>query len=196
MGNQQATDFEIGWFAGIVDGEGWLGMSLETEHWYREGKHTRQKSIKVELKIPNCDPAIIEKSAMIMRKLGINPYLRTVAQQKGMKRPVYEVSTKRMTALETVLPPIRDYLTGSKQQRTDLILRFIHLRKHNPGAPNPAYADGRTGRYGPRTIRPYTVEELELAEQCRVLQDRSGASETTRATAEAVLREMKERAVR
>ena len=30
MDNPQATDFEIGWFAGIVDGEGWLGFTVST----------------------------------------------------------------------------------------------------------------------------------------------------------------------
>ena len=80
MGNQQATDAELGWLAGIIDGEGWLGVSLETEHWYREGKNTRQQSIKVEIKVVNCDPEIVVKTAQIMQKLGVNPYIR---QPKG-----------------------------------------------------------------------------------------------------------------
>ncbi len=195
MDNPQVTDIELGWLAGIIDGEGWLGVSLETEHWYREGMNTRQKSIKVEIKIVNCDPAIVERTATIIRKLGINPYMRH-GNRSQMKRPIYEVSTKRMVSVQRLLVALRDHLTGSKQQRADLILRFIHLRQTNPGTPNPAYANGARGRHGPGTIRPYTVEELELIEQCRALQDRSGSSETTRATGEATLREMKARVAR
>ncbi len=195
MHNQQATDIEIGWLAGIVDGEGWLGMSLETEHWYRVGYNTRQKSIKVEIKIVNCDPAIVERSASILRKLGINPYLRH-GNRSRMKRPVYEVAAKSMTAVQKVLLILRDHLTGTKQKRADLILRFIHLRQTNLGVVNPAYADGSPGRKGPRTIRPYTVEELEITERCRALQDRSGASETARENAAATLHQMKERVAR
>ncbi len=197
MGNQQATDIEIGWLAGIVDGEGWLGMTVQTEHWYRVGFQTRQKSIKVELQIVNCDPAIIERSASILRKLGINPYLRHGNRNApATKRPIYQVSTKHMVSVERVLLILRDHLTGTKQLRADLLLQFIHLRKTNPGAPNPAYADGSPGRKGPRTIRPYTVEELEIVERCRALQDRSGASEATRENAAATLHQMKERVAR
>jgi len=193
MDNQQATEAELGWLAGIIDGEGWLGMSIETEHWYRLGYNTRQKSIKVEIKVVNTDPAIVEKTAEIMRKLDVNVYIRCT-HPKGVKMPVYEASTKRMAPVQRVLQAVRIYLVGTKQLRADLILRFIELRQANQGVPNPAYADNAKGRRGPRTIRPYTAEELELVEQCRALQARSGASETTRANAEAILRGMKERA--
>lgn len=193
MDNPQVTDIDLGWLAGIIDGEGWLGVSLETEHWYREGKNTRQKSIKVEIKIVNCDPAIVERTASIIRKLGVNPYMRHGNRTQKMKRPIYEVATKRLVTVQRILLAVRDHLTGSKQERADIILRFIQLRQSNPGIPNPAYANGTKGRHGPGVLRPYTVEELELVERCRALQDRSGSSETTRATAAATLREMKER---
>lgn len=197
MDNPQVTDSELGWLAGIIDGEGWLGMSLETEHWYREGKNTRQKSIKVEIKIVNCDPAIVERSADIIRRIGVNPYMRHGNRHATKnKRPIYEVSTKRLVSVQRVLREVRNHLTGNKQARADLILRFIELRQSNPGIPNPAYVNGIKGRHGPGVIRPYTVEELELTEQCRALQDRSGSSEATRATAAAILREMKERVAR
>lgn len=191
MGNQQATDAELGWLAGIIDGEGWLGMSVETEHWYRAGYNTRQKSIKVEVKIPNCDRAIVEKSAEILTKLDVNPHIRTCGHApNGNNRQAYEVSIKRMKSVRHILETVRPYLCGTKAERADLILRFIELRQTNPGMPNPAYADGKKAK-GPRTIRPYTEEELTLVERCRALQSRKGASETTRATGAAIVQEMK-----
>lgn len=192
MGNQQATDAEIGWLAGIIDGEGWLGMSVETEHWYRVGYNTRQKSIKVEIKVTNCDPAVVYKTAEIIQKLGVNPYIRAQgAATKPNHRQAYEVSVKRLATVKHVLNIVRPYLIGTKAERADLILRFIELRQSNPGIPNPHYADGGKGKKGPGTIRPYTTEELEIVEQCRALQSRKGASETTRATGEAMLAQMK-----
>lgn len=194
MDNPQATDAELGWLAGIIDGEGWLGMSIETEHWYRIGQNTRQKSIKVEIKVTNCDPEIVVKTAQIMQKLGVNPYIRQPkVELKANHKIHYEASTKRMAPVQRILQAIRPYLVGSKAERADLILRFIELRQANPGVPNPAYADGATGRKGPRTIRPYTAEELDLVEQCRALQSRKGASETTRATGAAMLEQMRNR---
>jgi hypothetical protein len=195
MDDQQATDIEIGWLAGIIDGEGWIGMSLETEHFYRKGYNTRQKSVKVEIKVVNTDPAIIVQTAMIMRKLGVNPYLRS-SSRTGEKRDVYEASIKRMAPVQRVLQVIQPHLVGTKQQRANIMLQFIELRQTNPGVPNPAYANGAKGRHGPGTIRPYTVEELELVEQCRALQARSGASETTRAASAAILAAMKTKVAR
>ena len=198
MGNQQATDAELGWLAGIIDGEGYLGMNLESEHSYRETHQTRQYNIKVEIKVTNCDPEIVVRTAQIMHKLGVNPYIRqpAVVDLKPNHNIHYEASIKRMAPVKVVLEAIRPYLVGTKQERADIILRFIQLRTDNPGVENPAYADNATGRHGPRTIKPYSDEELRLVDQCRALQSRKGASETTRANGAAILRAMKDRIVR
>jgi hypothetical protein len=197
MGNQQATDAELGWLAGIIDGEGWLGMSVETEHWYRLGYNTRQYSIKVEIKVTNCDPEIIVKTSQIMQTIGVNPYIRQPAVELKPNHKIhFEASIKRMAPVQRILLAIRPYLVGSKAERADLILRFIQLRTDNPGIANPAYADNARGRRGPRTIKPYTEEEMHLVDQCRALQSRKGASETTRATGVAMLQTMKQRIVR
>jgi len=195
MANQQATTAELAWLAGIVDGEGYLGLNLETEHWFRPGYNTRQKSVKVELRITNTDAAIIEKAAQVLRHLEVNPYLR----QTGITasgRNVYDVSIKRMAPVQRVLLAIKEYLTGSKQERSDLILKFIAKRQSNQGELNPAYAGGANGRKGPRTIRPYTEEELQLVESCRALQSGKGASETTRESQARLLALWKARAAK
>ncbi len=197
MGNQQATDAELGWLAGIIDGEGWLGMSVESEHNYRPTHHTRQHSIKVEIKVTNCDPEIVVKTAQIMQKLGVNPYIRQPATVLKVNHKVhYEASIKRMAPVKRVLEAVLPYLVGSKLERAGLILQFIQLRTDNPGVANPAYADNARGRRGPRTIKPYSERELELVDQCRALQSRKGASEATRATGAAILQTMKNRIVR
>lgn len=198
MDNPQATLAELGWLAGIIDGEGWLGLSLESEHWIRRTENTRQMAIKVEIKVTNCDPEVIVKTAQILQKLGVNAYIRqpTVKNLRANHKVHYEVATKRMTTVQKVLLAVRPYLVGSKAERADILLRFIELRQTNPGAPNPAYAGGASGRHGPRTIRPYTTEELDLVERCRALQSRKGASETTRANGDALLQQMKSRIAR
>ena len=179
MDNPQVTDGELGWLAGIIDGDGWVGMTVETEHWYRVGYNSRQKSIKVEVRITNTDKRIVDQAAEIMRKLKVNPYLRQQGKTKS-GRQIYDVSTKRMKSVAMILTPIVEYLAGTKQDRARLVLQFIEKRKTNPGLPNPAYANGQTGRRGPRTIRPYTDEEINIVEQCLALQTRKGSSETTR----------------
>lgn len=173
MDNQQATLAELGWLAGIIDGEGWLGMTVCNDR-----RRVNGLQVKPELKINNCDEEIISKTYLILRKLGINPYRRSM-KVPGIHRMVYEVATKNMTNLIKVISPVYPYLTGNKQMRAKVMLEFMELRKNNPGIPNPAYNNGAKGKHGSKTIRPYNARELELIELCRDLQSR-GASETTR----------------
>jgi hypothetical protein len=186
MDNPQATDFEIGWFAGIVDGEGWLGFTVSTVP--AAGGRRRVKA-KCELKINNCDEAIVQKAADIMRKLGVNPYMRMHLSSSVLRRPYHECATKHMATLERLLPIIRPHLTGNKAERADLMMRFIALRREAPLVPSKAYENG-TGRLGARMVRSYTNEELEIIQACRDLQSR-GASETTREKRDTAVRALK-----
>lgn len=180
MDNQQATEYELGWIAGIVDGEGWLGFTVFTDP-----RRINGTQVKCELRIVNTDPEIIAKSEKIFRKMGINPYLR-IRMQNGINRPIHECATKNMTNLMKILPTIEPYLVGNKKHRARLIMEFINLRKKNDGLDNPNY----TGM-GQRKIFPYTERELSLVEQCRALQA-TGASETTREKRDAVMQKLKQ----
>lgn len=183
MGNQQETH-ELGWLAGIIDGEGWIGFTLPANAQGVMVQNRQGATVKVEIKINNTDPGIIEKAAEVFQKLGVNPYIRGNEPSGGQRKFFYEISTKHMASVEKILVPILPYLTGIKKERAKLMLRFIELRRIAPGVFNPAYANDAKGRHGPRTLRPYTTEEINLIEACRKLQLR-GSSETTRETQDA-----------
>lgn len=190
MSNQQATDIELGWLAGIIDGEGWIGFAVCRD---KRGGATSQRmrwSARVEVRVNNCDPAIVERCAAIFKLLGVNPYVRG-GRASSTRRMVYECACKHMTGVEKILLPIREHLTGIKKQRAEYMLRFIVLRRENPGHPNPAYEMNSRGRKGPRSLRPYTEEELQLIEACRAIQS-AGASETTRATRDTALKAVRD----
>ena len=189
MRDQQATDFEIGWLAGIVDGEGWLGLSVSSRPSAANQPVERLIFARPELRIGNTDPAIIDRAIDILRKIGINPYRRSV-MPPGKRRLMHECSCKHMTGVGTVLHVIHEQLTGNKQERSSLILEFIALRQSNPGIENPVYNGGVRGRFGPRRIRPYTEQELALVEACRLLQN-PGASEATRETQSKAAQELR-----
>jgi len=185
MRNQQATDIELGWLAGIIDGEGWLGMTLSKNHRGAPTSIRRTITVKVEMKVNNTDEAIITKTASILKKLGINPSIRILPLYSDKKKAIYEVGTKHMKTIEILINAVRDYLTGNKQKRADLILDFIHLRQSNSGIPDPMHPksnryDG-SQKHGCRMIKPYSQEEFNIVQRCRELQCR-GASETTRQT--------------
>jgi len=187
MDNQQATDIEIGWLAGIIDGEGWLGMTVFNPQPERLRGMGQKRKVKLECKVTNCDQEIILKTAAIFQKIGINPYLRTINSLGPGRRLVHEVATKHMVTIEKLLNVVGEHLIGNKRERAQIMLKFIALRRANPGAENPAYAGGVKGRHGTRTLYPYTEEELDLVEACRELQSR-GASETTREDRDSAVR--------
>lgn len=180
MADQQATDFEIGWLAGIADGEGYIGFSVTYAKSNAKEPRGPLVNVKPEFRIINTDPAIIDKAVEIMRIIGVNPYRRTQKPLPNRRVP-HECSCKHMVGVEKILLAIHENLTGNKQERSAIILEFIAMRRENPGIPNPVYAGGVRGRHGPRTIRPYTEQEMALIEACRALQC-AGASETIRET--------------
>lgn len=194
MVNQQATDLELGWLAGIIDGEGWLGMSVTHERRGTERSQRQRRTVKLELMVNNCDLAIIDKTVEILRKLGTNPYRKT-QRQRGIRREVHSCAIKNMANIEKVLVALQDYLVGNKRERARLMMRFIELRRSNQGIESPNYANGAKGQLGPRTIRPYTAQELEIISLCRDLQSR-GASETTRVKRDQAVQALYEQSAR
>lgn len=161
MGNQQATATELGWLAGIIDGEGYLGLSV-SKNLTIENKAS---FITPMMHICNTEEKIVLKTSEILQKLGIKTYCRVqnyTYNDKG--KVVYKVQTKRQKSLIVLLENIGEYLTGNKYRRGKLILEFCqsrqNQRKINPSA-------------------PYNDRELEIVEQCLPLQ-RAGASETIR----------------
>lgn len=169
MDNQQATLSDLGWLAGIIDGEGYLGLRKQ---WVRRNSHP---NIGPELHICNTDEAIVLKAARIMRELGVNAYVRGT-KAKGVKKDVFKVQVKHFAKTIRLLTPLLPYLTGNKQERATLIIRFCELRTQNQGVRNPNIGDGRRGA---GRIKPYTDEEWAIYEQVGPL-TRRGASEATR----------------
>ncbi len=160
LGNQQATLIELAWLAGIVDGEGYIGIQ-----YY----HTRRKNISVgvELSISNTDEQIIFKSQNIIQKLGVNPYIQSYAyglKNRPQNKKQLKVVVHRMKQLSILLDNINPYLTGNKKERAILVLEFCKSRIvcYIPGRPVP-----------------YSDREIEIIEKCMAKQ-RRGASETVR----------------
>ena len=83
--NQQASPQELGWLAGMIDGDGYIGLRGCKNHgydWFRP-----------EIMVVNTDPAIIKKTQRIMRKLGVNPYIRTGHNKNKNAKMHYSVQS-------------------------------------------------------------------------------------------------------
>lgn len=159
--NQQATQNEIGWLAGIIDGEGYLGLRWNLQ------RHRKKRYAQPQMHIANTDEAIILRCQSIIRKLGLNPYIRARQLKFGNRKIDYRIQLKNMSKVMRLLKAVRNDLTGNKKQRADIIIQFCEIRLE------------RWERNGTAKYLPYTEKELQLIEQCQPLMKR-GASETTR----------------
>lgn len=161
LGNQQAsvTEAELGWLAGIIDGEGYIGLQIE---WKTKRNEDR---ICPQIFISNCDEAIILRARDIMRKIGINPYIRATKANTRIRRDQYRLATKRYGVILRLLNILTPYLTGEKKERAELVREFCKIRLSTPR---------QNGRK-----KPHTKRELEIYVICKPKQKR-GASETER----------------
>ena len=169
MDNQQVTPVELGWLAGIIDGEGYIGLRLDDQ------KGRQYRSIRPEIHVCNTEEVIVLMTADIMKRLGVNGCIRAATGRTGVKDN-YRVTIKRMAQAVILLKAIQPYLIGSKKERARLIIRFCELRLSNQGIRNPNIGDGKRGA---GRIKPYTEEEMAIFELVGPM-SRRGSSEATR----------------
>lgn len=169
MGNQQVTLVELGWLAGIIDGEGYIGLRLDDQ----KGREFR--SIRPEIHICNTEEIIVLTANDIMKRLGVNGYIRASKGRKGVKDN-YRVTIKRMSQAVILLKAVEPFLIGSKRERANFIIRFCELRLSNPGVRNPNIGNGKRGA---GRIKPYTEEEWTIFEKVGPM-SRRGTSEAIR----------------
>src|SRR4030067_1288827 len=131
IGYQQATQSDIGWLAGIIDGEGHLGLSYQHKR--------RCTTIKFDMQIVNCDDALIEKVVRIMRLMGVNPLLRDRIHVKKTWNRNTIVTVGKMAHIERILKQTVHHMTGVKYEKAILMLALIEMRINKRRAPYDAH---------------------------------------------------------
>lgn len=121
MGNQQATATDIAWLAGIVDGEGHIGLSYQNQK-------RDICTVRFDFQIVNTDYELIEKVVRILREIGINPHIRERVHKKSTWATNKIVTVPRLHGIERVLSLIYEHLTGLKREKANLILALIRSR--------------------------------------------------------------------
>lgn len=143
MGNQQATEVELGWLAGIYDGEGYMGLTRQNSK--------KVRSIRPDIQLVNCDPDVILKTRMILNKIDINPYIRErIHSKKGTEAHWsrnYILSISKFSDVKKFIDTLGQFLTGEKKKRAGLMIRLVNSRI-------------------PKTKRDrYTSEELAMVDE-------------------------------
>lgn len=120
IGNQQATEVELGWLAGIFDGEGYIGLSYENRK--------KSRCVRPNLQLVNCDPDVILKTRNILIKIGINPHIRERVHDRQKWSRNYILSMDRFASIKKFIDTVGHLLTGEKKKRAELMIALINSR--------------------------------------------------------------------
>lgn len=117
-GNQQVTDLELGWLAGILDGEGHITM--------KTSKYEKWIHYSVEIGFTNTSLELLEKLASICLRLGVNLHWMKKKMPKSCQ-PCWLLTTKKMAHCFRILTPTLSLLTV-KKERAEILLAFCTRR--------------------------------------------------------------------
>lgn len=145
---------DIGWLAGIMDGEGTITLSLGTD---RPKGH-----MHLCVAFSNTSVVVAEKVQRILCELEIDWKTYTACKVTGWKA-IHQVKVMRIDDVKKLLIILEDHLT-CKREQARLMLEFLHERKS-----------------GKR--KAYTERCIGLANAIRAL-NRRGSVETVRGSSE------------
>jgi hypothetical protein len=165
MENPQVTDFELGWLAGIWDGEGSIGVSAQT----RKGMRTAYRPF---VSIGNSDPCIILRIVEDLDIIGCKYFIGMRSESPAPhfgNKPMYQIMLCRFSEIAILLKKLMPHLTGIKKAKASLMLTFVikRIQKIN--------TCGNSKRH-------YTDDEIADAERIRNLRDFTQSSEVQKAT--------------
>ena len=123
MDNQHATlqDTDLAYLAGIIDGEGWVGLQKVLARQRFTVYHPY-------LRVTNTDPNIIERVQSIWEGLGTNGHIYESGPQKPSVtngKTVLYIQLQKQAPIKTVLEAVMPYLVG-KKARAAMLLRFLN----------------------------------------------------------------------
>lgn len=111
------TDFELGWLAGIIDGEGSINCA-------RNGRRNGRSVIGVpapQVGVQNTSQPMLDKVAELYRNLGIPCSVKGPSWLKGSTMAVYRVDVFRKRDVHTLLVAIRPLLVAKATQAREVI---------------------------------------------------------------------------
>ena len=118
MGNQQVTDFELGWLAGILDGEGNISM--------RTSKFKGDTHYSVGVGFTNTSEELLKKVDSICSRLGANLHWQKKARPQRCLQG-WDLTTRKISYCQRILEPLLPLLT-SKREKAELALSFCKRR--------------------------------------------------------------------
>jgi hypothetical protein len=125
--NQRLSDLQVGYLAGIMDGEGTITFVY---HKSKTNVNVIHSPVVFLCAVANSNPLIIEAVTSLLRSLGIRHKVFTPKKEwnkKAKKRP-YAVHVQGMDSAKAFLKVICEHLSGKKAQ-AELTLEYLERRK-------------------------------------------------------------------
>ncbi len=116
--NQQVTDIEVGWLAGLIDGEG--SFDLQSGHQWTP-----------RIMITNTDQRIIDRAVEIIQRLGVGVYVWTQTKHNPRHKPIKRLAVRGIKRVHAFLPKIAPALIGKRDQ-AEKLLNFTTERLSRP----------------------------------------------------------------
>jgi len=161
--NQQVTQTEAAWLAGIWDGEGSFGTCYANKN--------TSKNFGIRISVVNSDATILKKITDILDKADIGYHVQEKGYGAfpGSHKQVWAIRIGKYKQGAMALDLMMPYLSG-KLSRAQLLKKFINSRL------------SRIQKVSRNSDCPYSKEELELlANICDLNGNQRGTSETIRA---------------
>lgn len=125
--SKDVLEKDVSWFAGIIDGEGWMGIY--------NNKARRHRQFKVA--VSNTDPFMLRKISEVICSLGINFYW-ILAKPKMTGKSGSRVKWQLMVEISgnrnvlRLLKIIYPYLYSSKKETAELMIEYLEWRATLP----------------------------------------------------------------
>lgn len=133
QGTLNVTEVELGWLAGMIDGEGAVSFSV---YFRTEGMNTIR--VKPQVIISGTEKVMIEKAADIISRLGVGVHFQTREQLIAYKsslasgaskyRPLHVVTVAGFKRAAALLSIISEHLVSTKREKSEMMLQYMSQR--------------------------------------------------------------------
>lgn len=123
MGNQQETN--IGYLAGIIDGEGSIGLEKMFPKKCWQGRR-KKVFYSPRIQIVNTDPAIIVKVRDTLKLYDIGYYI--MENKRGTYQTLFMIRVDKTSYIKTLLELVLSNLVGNKKAKGELLLEYVNSR--------------------------------------------------------------------
>ena len=122
---EKTIDHRLAWLAGIIDGEGWIGLGIDKTAGRGHHKHD---SARWNIEICNTDYAILAEIISIATAIGVHSkYFHDRKLRDHRRKQQGRVSFRSRHACMTIIMATLPYLVGKRAQ-AELLLTAIHHR--------------------------------------------------------------------